>query len=503
MDNKPTMIFFTIHLILAEFLWKDGRVYGENWKHWQKCPDSELCHCRLEDSKMSVDFNSEGFKETIHYEPLPSSIDEFPWNTFGFPSRSNFVNFEPNANDSTSVISIHLRELSLDEQIKYIQDNKGFVSNTSSMRWLDLSYNDMNFCAIRPLFKNSTTLFSTLNNLLDDMNNIELAYVLNPVTKLEQLERKLVGLNYFQLYVLRNLKNIASLKINPSILTYPPSETPAARDGPQSQNMSTLLLHKTTACPEYPPTAGGVRITLVPYKTASPGYPNDCTSTIQILSDTSTIQLLPVHVATVCFCIGLILLSIVTFWNRWYLLFYWYRLKRLIKLKNEYIDPQLESFVGNASILYDAYVINSDADGHFVDHQLVPLVQEKLGYNLHTSNKDDVIGGSKADNYFDAIDASRCVIVVFSNSIMKDAWCQFQVDIALMSRVESMGRKKIFVVILDDTNMDSADKSRCVLLTKKTSAKWSDNENSIRQRLLIEELISVLGSPQKTYFSLL
>ncbi|KAH3711412.1 hypothetical protein DPMN_071081 [Dreissena polymorpha] len=171
--------------------------------------------------------------------------------------------------------------------------------------------------------------------------------------------------------------------------------------------------------------------------------------------------LLPGYIATGCSSFVIIVLVVVAFWNRWYLQYYWHRIKKRFKRKDKERDPERQPFARprRPRFLFDAYVTNSDADGPFEDNLLVPLVQDKLGYTVHTSNKDGAIGGSKADDYFDAMDVSKSVIVVFSNSLMKDAWCTFQVDIALMRRIESKGKRNIFVVVMNNTEMLLANKS--------------------------------------------
>ncbi|XP_052764768.1 toll-like receptor 13 [Mya arenaria] len=188
-------------------------------------------------------------------------------------------------------------------------------------------------------------------------------------------------------------------------------------------------------------------------------------------------------------------IGIVSYWNRWYIQFYWHRCKKSCKRIRKFADAERQQLIENIGVQYDAFVIYNDDDSKFVFKDLRMLVEEKLQYKLFIWDRQGGVGGSKFNAFFDAINASKNVIVVVSNNLIKDAWCEFQVDIALMSRMETRGKRKIFLVILTDVDLESVSKSWCVLLAKKGNGKWIETENSIRRRVFIEDMKATLGKP--------
>ncbi|KAH3897336.1 toll-like receptor 6 [Dreissena polymorpha] len=463
---------------------------------------------------------------------------------FCFPNLSELI-FSKNSIStfSNGVFEVfgNLKCLHIDSQLQGIHKFEPFALQLPQLELLDIKANFLSFdrSDLRELFQwcKNMKLLNILDNYIGAINESVLAKILEPLSSLEILSMKRFGLREFPIDVVRNLANLTHLKIDKNQLR--------SLHIPLDYNFATRLSHisassnKITINDTHILTSSIMK-SLIKLDISDNLIDCSCNDVsrwfrdqinasgslknahlqnwpskylcitppnmhLRLLKDYHVTEiecrppnpLLPGYIATGCASFVIIVLVFVAFWNRWYLQYYCYRFKKRFKTKTTENDPEREPLVSRRerNISFDAYVINSDANGHFVDHQLVPLVQEKLGYKLHTSNKDGAIGGSKADNYFDVIHASRCVIVVFSNSLMKDPWCEFQVDIALVNRVESGGERKLFFIILNDTNMDSAKKSWCILLTKKTVAKWSDGENSIRQRLLVEEITSLLGSP--------
>ncbi|XP_052762692.1 toll-like receptor 2 [Mya arenaria] len=204
---------------------------------------------------------------------------------------------------------------------------------------------------------------------------------------------------------------------------------------------------------------------------------------------------IPVYIGSACTVLIISVFATMFYWNRWYIQYYWHRLKKKYKPVRGVSDPERQPLVAILNEMYDAYVIYNHNDRHFVLKDLRRLLEDKLQYKLLLWDRDGGVGGSKADAYFEAMDRSKNVIVVVSNNLMNDAWCEFQIDIALLSKVETRGRKKIFLVILTDMDLESVSKSWCVLLTKKSNGKWCETENSIRRKVFVEDLKATMGKP--------
>ncbi|XP_052762694.1 toll-like receptor 2 [Mya arenaria] len=212
-------------------------------------------------------------------------------------------------------------------------------------------------------------------------------------------------------------------------------------------------------------------------------------------------SLIIVYIASACTGFVVFVMAVVSYWNRWYIQFHWHMFKKSCKRIRTIADPEREHLIEESGLLYDANVIYSENDSKFVLKDLRRLVEEKLHYRLLLWDRQGAVGGTKSDAYFDAMDASKSVIVVVSNSLIKDAWCEFQIDIALMKKIETRGKRKIFLVILTDVDLESVSKSWCVLLAKKNNGKWCGTENSIRRKVFVEDLKATLGKPLSVEYS--
>ncbi|XP_052765030.1 toll-like receptor 2 [Mya arenaria] len=204
---------------------------------------------------------------------------------------------------------------------------------------------------------------------------------------------------------------------------------------------------------------------------------------------------IPAYIGSACTVFVIAVIATMFYWNRWYIQYYWHRLKKKCKPVRGVSDPERQPLVAPLNEMYDAYVIYNHNDMNFVLNNLRRLLEDKLNYKLLLWDREGGVGGSKTDAYFEAMERSKNVIVVVSNNLMNDAWCEFQIDIALLNKVETRGRKNIFLVILTDMDLESVSKSWCVLLTKKGNGKWCETENSIRRKVFVEDMKATLGKP--------
>ncbi|XP_052761821.1 toll-like receptor 2 type-2 [Mya arenaria] len=202
-------------------------------------------------------------------------------------------------------------------------------------------------------------------------------------------------------------------------------------------------------------------------------------------------RLIPIYISIACTWFVVTVIASIAFWKRWYILYYLHKFKKGCNRKMA-INPELTPLLNHDGETYDAYVIYSENDGGFVVGDFRKLVEEQLNFKLHIWDRDGSIGNARSDSYFDAMEASRHVLIIVSDNIFKDAWCEFQINIALMRNVETEGRKKMFLVILSNLNVESMKKSWCSLLAKTSSGKWCETENEIRRNVFVEDLKSTL-----------
>lgn len=165
------------------------------------------------------------------------------------------------------------------------------------------------------------------------------------------------------------------------------------------------------------------------------------------------------------------------YWNRWYLQYWWYKITHRSKRTSQ--NPERLPLL--SSYKYDGYVVYNEGDDDFVHHPFLDFFEKDLNYRLHVW-KRDAASGALIDVILDAIYASRHVVVIISNNLLKDPWCKFQVDVAIDRSIE-VGRNFVLLVVLEEVDLRYVSKAWCVLLTKTPSAYWS-NSNDIKQKLL-------------------
>lgn len=199
----------------------------------------------------------------------------------------------------------------------------------------------------------------------------------------------------------------------------------------------------------------------------------------------------PVYIALIAigsFLFVFTLTATAVFRNRWYIKYWWYKLGRRrhgLKNKGTERQPLLEQKQ------FDGYVVSNYKDNQFVHHPFRELLEDKLGYNLHIWERD-AQNGALVDVMLDAIYASRKVVVIVSNNLIKDSWCKFQVDVAIDRNIE-LRDKSLLLVVLDDVDFTPVSKSWCVLLTKMPTAHWSNETNSNKQKLFEETVMKHFG----------
>ena len=191
-----------------------------------------------------------------------------------------------------------------------------------------------------------------------------------------------------------------------------------------------------------------------------------------------------------------ITVTVCVYRKRWYIQFYWHKIKKLQgRRRNNTDTATASSLLYNKQVRYDAFVLYHESDAHFVRQCLCHLLEVRLGYRLLIWDREGDFG-SRAESYFNAIDSSRIVIIVMSDDMMQDPWCYFQAEVAEMDKRGATAIKnKVFVVLRQNVDLNIANKFWCMLLTKNVCGKWCDNQNSIRKKVFVEDVQNVLGKP--------
>ena len=135
--------------------------------------------------------------------------------------------------------------------------------------------------------------------------------------------------------------------------------------------------------------------------------------------------------------------------RRFYLETLWYKLRyKLRKLSSQLRYGQVPKHRFN----YDAYISHSPADNHWIEHALLPTLEQTYGFKLCVPDRD--FGGrTQTDEIVDAMTQSRCIVFVLSQNFLTGRnYQRFELDLALDQRSEYS--KRLLLVGLGHLNPD-------------------------------------------------
>ena len=125
---------------------------------------------------------------------------------------------------------------------------------------------------------------------------------------------------------------------------------------------------------------------------------------------------------------------------------------------------------------------------------LIELVKDKMIYTLHVWHRNAQAGGAKIEIMAEAIYMSDNVVAVISNNFIRDAWCQFQLTMALDRQVE-LKRENVILIILEEVDLKSLSKYWCVVFTKTPTAYWCAEGGEMKRNVFEQKLIQHFGQP--------
>jgi len=124
--------------------------------------------------------------------------------------------------------------------------------------------------------------------------------------------------------------------------------------------------------------------------------------------------------------------------------------------------------------LYDAFVSHSDKDRSFVQHVLVPtLEQGQPPYRLALHDRDFAHSAYLADTIVEAVESSRRTSMVLSKNFVENEWCRFQFKSAHHEVLKDR-RKRLIVVMLGDVSPRDLDPDLRLYVKTNTCISWED-----------------------------
>jgi hypothetical protein len=161
--------------------------------------------------------------------------------------------------------------------------------------------------------------------------------------------------------------------------------------------------------------------------------------------------------------------------KRWRLRYWWYLLNKLWHREIE---------VDNYD--YDAFVAYDYEDFQWVQHHLLPELEEKRGLRLCIHHRDFPGGEYLEEIIVDCIHRSRKVVLLLTPKFVRSRWCEFEFSIA-RNRLFESGVDVIVPVILQPLPAACVNGRLLQVLKKRLYLEWVDN-NSIAQNLFWHKL---------------
>lgn len=140
----------------------------------------------------------------------------------------------------------------------------------------------------------------------------------------------------------------------------------------------------------------------------------------------------------------LIVTALLVRFHGWRIQFYW---NIVINRTLGFSDATVEE---GREFEYDAYVIHAEEDAGWVERRLVPLENERCRFCLE--DRDAVPGTSQLESIMNNMRASRKILFVVTESLLRDPWCRrFKVYHALHQVIEA-SRDSVVLVFLQDVH---------------------------------------------------
>ncbi|XP_028899001.2 toll-like receptor 4 [Zeugodacus cucurbitae] len=124
---------------------------------------------------------------------------------------------------------------------------------------------------------------------------------------------------------------------------------------------------------------------------------------------------------------------------------------------------------------YDAFISYAHQDEHFVEHELLPgLEQGTPPFQVCIHARDWLAGGFITEQIIDSVEQSRRTLIVLSESFIASHWARMEFRMAHQCALNE-GRSRIILVIYGDlVNFDLLDQELRAYLKMNTYLKWGE-----------------------------
>ncbi|KFM71900.1 Toll-like receptor 4, partial [Stegodyphus mimosarum] len=192
-------------------------------------------------------------------------------------------------------------------------------------------------------------------------------------------------------------------------------------------------------------------------------------------------------IALICFAILFAtLVSLLCFFFRWYIRYWIFHFRTRISEweRSASYEPRYK---------YDAFLSYNSANTPWVVTYLIPALEDQEPkFKLCVHERDFQVGSLITENILEAIDSSRKVILILSESFIKSEWCMFELHMA-QHKLFYDTRDCLILVKLEDINKKMYTKNLLYLEKTRLCLQW--REDNLSQNLFWERLQKALGPP--------
>lgn len=182
-----------------------------------------------------------------------------------------------------------------------------------------------------------------------------------------------------------------------------------------------------------------------------------------------------------------LLISIFCYVSRWYIRYWLFHIKATAKERTQRKDEHQKYYI------YDAFVSYNASDTPWVISTLIPALEEQEPrFKLCIHERDFEVGRLITDNILDAIEVSRKVILLLSESFLTSEWCLFELHMA-QHKLFDETRDVLVLVKLKDINKKFYTKNLKYLEKTRPCLSWT--ESPVGQKLFWDKMRKILGEP--------
>jgi Leucine-rich repeat (LRR) protein len=126
----------------------------------------------------------------------------------------------------------------------------------------------------------------------------------------------------------------------------------------------------------------------------------------------------------------------------------------------------------------DAFVSYAKGNASFIKTSMVPSLEQQHDLRLWVADRNSLAGNSIAENITHAIYNSRKVVLLVDKAYLKDKWCDYEMNMALMESVETK-RKVLIIVLYEIMPMEDLPLSILKLLQSERSLEYPHHEQDV------------------------